>query len=330
VWRGRTPAGIVTDGVNDDGLAGHVDIVPRGFLADIGDSIQQPTGIPSAILAGMAKSREREDLQKFQPIWLDAMRRTGGDPGRAIMDLVQQPGGFDMFANPRIGSMLNTILGLSPAPEEYTLSPGQTRFRGDKPLASVPEAPPEIERKLTFAEKALGRPLSAIEKQRALGIAPPSSGDTATFEVVDIPNIGTVQRNKRTGQLHSMPSQGGSLSPSDVAGPILAKVARGEELTPAETQALDIYRRLSPVDRLIEQSIPGPSGGPTVPAGPQGGASPGSAPTVAAPPVSGDGANLYGRGSSRENPIIVQTPQEAAALAPGTYYATPDGQIYRR
>jgi hypothetical protein len=41
------------------------------------------------------------------------------------------------------------------------------------------------------------------------------------------------------------------------------------------------------------------------------------------------GADLYGAGSSQDNPVMVTTPEEAAQLPPGTYFKTPDGSLRR-
>jgi hypothetical protein len=104
---------------------------------------------------------------------------------------------------------------------------------------------------------------------------------------------------------------GGPRPPTSVGGavaPLVAKLARGEQLTPSEQQALSYYSR------------GGRGGGkPTLPINP----SPASAGPAPIPPRPA-GPRLPVRQSG---PVRVSTPAEARRLKPGTQFITPDGKL---
>jgi hypothetical protein len=108
--------------------------------------------------------------------------------------------------------------------------------------------------------------------------APQQPGaDAGVWETMTLPNGVTVQRNKRTGQVQSLPqpAQPQQTSPTDVTGPLLQKMARGETLTPSEQAALDYWRNTDPINQLIRQSMPG--GVPETPQTPAAPATPSAA-----------------------------------------------------
>lgn len=98
-------------------------------------------------------------------------------------------------------------------------------------------------------------------------------------------------------------------TPSDVVAPILAKVSRGENLTPGEQRAVDLYQRLDPMDIRIRNALQGAGARPPAPAA-QGAPSP---------------ANQ--QQGTRENPVSVSGPDEARSLPSGTWFTAPDGVL---
>lgn len=110
--------------------------------------------------------------------------------------------------------------------------------------------------------------------------------------------------------LHPRPTggAGGGVTPTKVIGPILAKISRGEQLTPGEQAALDRIRppkTVNPITALIANM--GGGGAPSAPV---------PAPRPAPPPAA----------NSRRGPVRVKTVEEARALPPGTPFITPDGR----
>jgi len=118
--------------------------------------------------------------------------------------------------------------------------------------------------------------------------------------------------------------QAPQISPSDITGPLLQKMSRGQTLTPAERQALDYWRDTDPIREMMRQVLPG--GAP--PAGTAAGPPTGQPNTGAAADVAA--GNLYGKGASAADPVAVSSPEEAAKLPSGTYFRTPDGRIIRK
>jgi hypothetical protein len=140
-----------------------------------------------------------------------------------------------------------------------------------------------------------------------------SSGPTAYENRQALENLRYGNRRELKGaptyrDLHprpAAPSRGSGSRPprgtGEVVAPILAKLARGEKLTPGETQALGMYRGGG--GRRGGGSLPAPSRPDPAPR-----------PRPAPAPAAASG------------PVRVRTPDEARALAPGTVFITPDGR----
>jgi hypothetical protein len=137
-----------------------------------------------------------------------------------------------------------------------------------------------------------------------------SSGPTAYSNRMTLEDLRSGNRQELKGtptyrDLHprpAAPSRGSGSRPprgtGEVVAPILAKLARGEKLTPGETQALGMYRGGG---RRGGGSLPGPT-------------KPAPRPRPAPAPAAASG------------PVRVRTPDEARALPPGTVFITPDGR----
>jgi hypothetical protein len=143
------------------------------------------------------------------------------------------------------------------------------------------------------------------------------------------------------GQLARPGRESPTVTPSDVIGPIMAKQARGEPLTPAEQATLDSYRTSLPWYMSgapasgTGMSVPAASAAPPPVPGTQFGhpnssAVPASSGSSQTGDAAGSTGNLYGPGSRADNAIAVQSAADAAKLPPGTYFKTPDGRVIRR
>lgn len=110
-------------------------------------------------------------------------------------------------------------------------------------------------------------------------------------------------------------------SPSKVMGPIYAKLARGEPLTPGERQAM-LYYRLDPLtaDAVGEDDDVGAAERP-----PQ---VPAPAPSPAPPARPGSGRP--GNGRSSASPVQPRSRAEAEALPSGTWFRDPAGNLIQK
>lgn len=116
-------------------------------------------------------------------------------------------------------------------------------------------------------------------------------------------------------------------SPSRVMGPILAKIARGETLTPGEQRLYTDYRtaRAQPDDFMAGDALGGDYGAPGTPA-------PAAAPTPSKTPAARPGA-ARGRpadGRSAASPVQPRSRAEAEALPSGTWFRDPAGNLIQK
>lgn len=103
------------------------------------------------------------------------------------------------------------------------------------------------------------RPDGSLEWQRA-----PGSGGSGTAKAPTIQTFYDENGNEFKAQWNGaewVPVGGAKAnapdvpSPSDVVGPILQKIARGEPLSEGERAALDEYQRTDAIDRLVRQQL---------------------------------------------------------------------------
>jgi hypothetical protein len=198
------------------------------------------------------------------------------------------------------------------------------------------------------------------------GRAPTS--DPEVWETVELPGVGKVQRNRRTGQVQSLPGQD-ERAPSAFATWLEQfRIENKRNPTARELQNYNASMR----DQFIYGDDTGTGGGTTggggsynpstgtfdtapAPSVPNPGATPppaissmGGGPMMqqvierpgpaaggsATPPNTNQGASqgasTYGPGSTPDNRVIVGSHAEWEALPPGTYYRTADGKTGRR
>jgi hypothetical protein len=188
--------------------------------------------------------------------------------------------------------------------------------------------------------------------RKATYIAPQTGGiDTGMWEVVELPGVGRAQRNKRTGQVQSLPGQ---TDRAPTAFATWLEAFRNENQRNPNAKEIQDYGA-SMRDQFIYGDMgTGPVGGGTY------NSSSGTFDTAPAPAVSGSaapstpsvqgtssgptirepggstgagtnqGASTYGPGSTPDNRVTVSSHAEWEALPPGTYYKTTDGKTGRR
>lgn len=220
------------------------------------------TGRPAAEGAGRSDvlgTTGAQYVQKFNRALggqdaIAAAAPQGAATGQMSPELVQAL--LSAAQNPHLGpgqqqivsSLLNRALTPPPAPEEFTLSPGEVRFQGGRQIAAVPDAPPNPTSAIQnyqFAQSQ-GFPGTFEEFQTAQRRAGATNVTVGGGRFGTIPSGYQLIEDAETGTARLEPIPGGPAA------------LEGEERTAQEQQQEAITARygnivLEDVDRVIEK-----------------------------------------------------------------------------